>query len=66
MSNNEIHALLRKQERKLNLLYESVEKTRKYFLWTLIVTAITFVLPLLMLLIALPWVISTITSSLSL
>jgi hypothetical protein len=41
-------------EKKIDAIYASVEKTRKYFLLTLIVTAVLIVLPLLGLLIAIP------------
>ena len=35
------------QEEKINKIYISVEKTRKYFLWTMIITIALFVLPLI-------------------
>ncbi len=41
-------------ERKIDAIYTSAEKTRKYFLAVLIVTAIAFVLPLLGLFFAIP------------
>jgi hypothetical protein len=46
-------------------IYISVEKTRKYFQWTLIVTVATIILPLIGLIIVIPWVISTYSSALS-
>ncbi len=42
------------QDTKLNAIYVSVEKTRKYFKWTLIVTIIVIVLPLIGLVFAIP------------
>ncbi len=42
------------QNKKLNDIYRSVEKTRKYFLWTLISGLVLFLLPLLGLLIVIP------------
>jgi len=42
------------QDRKLEDIYRSVEKTRKYFLWTLIAAAVCFVLPLIGLAIVIP------------
>ena len=45
-------------EKKLDAIWRSVEKTRKYFLWTLIITLVTFVLPLIILIIFIPKVIS--------
>lgn len=41
-------------EAKIDAIYASVEKTRKYFLWTMIITIILFVLPLIGLLFAIP------------
>ena len=41
-------------ENKINAIYESVEKTRKYFLWTMIITLVIFVLPLLALVFIVP------------
>jgi hypothetical protein len=41
-------------EKKIDAVYVSVEKTRKYFLTVLIVSAIAFVLPLIGLFFAIP------------
>ncbi len=41
-------------EKKIDLIYASVEKTKKYFLWTLISSAIIFLLPLVGLVFAIP------------
>ncbi|NBV76632.1 hypothetical protein EBR66_00480 [bacterium] len=46
-------------EQKIDAIYVSVEKTRRYFLGTLIVTAIAFLLPLVGLLLAIPSLLST-------
>lgn len=46
-------------EKKLDAIYASSEKTRKYFLGTLIVTLIAFVLPLIGLVFAIPSFLST-------
>ena len=46
-------------ETKVDAIYQSTEKTRKYFLWTLIVTAILVVLPAIGLIFAIPSFIST-------
>ena len=43
----EIQKKLEAQDAKLDAIYSSVEKTRKYFLWTLIITAVTVLLPLI-------------------
>ena len=44
---------------KIDSIYVSVEKTRKYFLATMIITIVLFVLPLLGLFFAIPSFIST-------
>ena len=44
---------------KLNAIYESVEKTRKYFLVTLIISVVMVVLPIIGLIIVIPTVINT-------
>lgn len=41
-------------EKKIDAVYVSAEKTRKYFLWTAIATLVAFVLPLVGLLFAIP------------
>ena len=41
-------------EQKIDKIYSSVERTRKYFLWTMIVTAVVVVLPIIGLAFALP------------
>jgi hypothetical protein len=41
-------------EEKIDKIYKSVEKTRKYFLWTGIITVAVIVLPLIGLLFVLP------------
>ncbi len=46
---------------KLNDIYRSVERTRKYFLWTMIGSILVFVLPLIGLLFVLPSAMSSLT-----
>ncbi|HZX50393.1 MAG TPA: hypothetical protein VFE94_04625 [Candidatus Paceibacterota bacterium] len=58
MDEQHILQKLEEQEKKLEAIYRSVEKTRKYFLWTLIITAVVFLLPLLGLLFLIPKVLS--------
>ena len=41
-------------EQKIDAIYVSVEKTRQYFLWTLITSVVLFVLPLIGLAFAIP------------
>ena len=40
--------------KKIDAVYASVEKTRKYFKWTMIITVALFVLPLIGLVFAIP------------
>jgi uncharacterized protein YqhQ len=42
-----IEARFTELEEKIEKIYVSVEKTRKYFLWTLIASVVFFVLPLI-------------------
>jgi predicted ferric reductase len=46
-------------EEKVDKMYASVEKLRKYFLWTGIITVLLFVLPLIGLVFAIPSFLST-------
>lgn len=50
----DVRAQLARLEAKIDAIFVSAEKTRKYFLAVLIVTLIAFVLPLIGLLFALP------------
>jgi hypothetical protein len=50
---------LEEQSQKLDAIFRSVEKTRKYFLWTLIITLVLFVLPLVGLFFAIPQFLNT-------
>lgn len=51
------------QEKKIDAIYVSVEKTRKYFLWTMIITVGTIVLPLIGLLFAIPFFLNTLSTA---
>ncbi len=55
---------LQDQRVMIEKIYISVEKTRKYFLWTMIGTLIIFILPLLILGFVLPSFLSDYTSQL--
>jgi hypothetical protein len=46
-------------EKKTDALFHSVETIRKYFLWSLIATLAFFLLPLIGLLIAIPYLLNT-------
>ncbi len=62
MEIEEIKEKLEAQEKMLLNIYISVEKTRKYFMWTLIITIVMFVLPLIGMLFVLPPLLSSINS----
>lgn len=53
---------LEEQEKKIESIFVSVEKTRKYFLWTLILSLVFFLLPFVGLLFAVPFFLSTLGS----
>lgn len=55
----EILNRLQKNEEKLEKIFVSVEKMRRYFLWTLIVTVLVVVLPAIGLAFAIPEFMST-------
>ena len=50
----EILRKLTEQEEKINKIYISVEKTRKYFKWTMIVTIAIVVIPAILFAFVLP------------
>ncbi len=50
--------------RKIDAAYASIEKTRKYFLWFLILSLLALFLPLFGMVIALPYFMSLLTRSL--
>lgn len=50
----EILKKLAEQEERINAIYRSVEKTRKYFLWMLIVTVAMIIIPLIGLIFVIP------------
>ena len=53
---------LLEQEKKIDEIYRSVEKMRKYFMWTLIISVAFIVLPLIGLLFAIPSFLNTLAS----
>lgn len=62
--NEETQNKMAEMERKIDEIYESVEKTRKYFLWTMIITAAVLILPLIGLMFIVPSFLSSYTSAL--
>ena len=61
----EISNKFEEQEKKLDAIYVSVEKTRKYFLWTMIISIATVVLPIIGLIILIPWFLKIMASAYS-
>lgn len=59
----ELSQKLQAQDEKLERIYQSVESTRKYFLWTLIGSIVMFVLPLIGLVFAIPFFLTTLGAS---
>jgi CHASE3 domain sensor protein len=54
---------LDEQDRKLDAIYASAERTRKYLLWTLIITVAVIILPLIGLAFAIPSFLSIYTGN---
>ncbi len=61
----DVNKRIEEMERKIELIYISVEKTRKYLLWTVIITIALFVLPLIGLALAIPSFLNTYTETLN-
>lgn len=53
---------LEEQEKKIDAVYVSVEKTRQYFLWTLILSLAFFLLPLIGMVFAIPFFLDTLSA----
>ncbi|TRZ50776.1 hypothetical protein D4R99_05535 [bacterium] len=59
---NEILERIKQNEEKLEMIFVSVEKTRKYIFWTMVVTVVFLVLPLIGIIVAIPSFMSTYSS----
>jgi hypothetical protein len=46
-------------EKKIDAVYKSAEKTRKYFMWTLIISIVVIVLPMIGLAFLIPYYLKT-------
>ena len=57
-----IEARLLESEKKIDAMYGSVRKMQQYFKWTLIITIVLFILPLIMMIFAIPYIINTYSS----
>jgi len=55
----EVLKKLELQEKKIDEMYLSIEKMRKYFLWTFIITIALVILPLIGLIFVIPQFLST-------
>ncbi|MFA7209043.1 MAG: hypothetical protein WC120_02035 [Parcubacteria group bacterium] len=60
---NEILKKLEEQDKKIEAIWISVEKTRKYFLTTIIITVAMTLLPLIGLAFAIPMFLGTLSKS---
>lgn len=61
---NELKQLIEAQQKKIDAIYMTMEKIKKYMQWTLIGTLVFFVLPLIAMLFIIPFAISSYTSML--
>ena len=59
----ELEVRLKAQDEKLEQIYISVEKTRKYFLFTMVSTLVFFLLPLIGLMFAIPALLGTLSDT---
>jgi hypothetical protein len=57
---DELRNKIETMSHQLDAVYSSVERLRKFFMWTLIITAVMFILPLIGLLFLIPWYLNTI------
>ncbi|MEQ1561160.1 MAG: hypothetical protein ABL899_00390 [Nitrospira sp.] len=53
---------IKEMEEKIDMIYISVEKTRTYFKWTMILTIVFLVLPFIAIALMLPSLLTTYTS----
>lgn len=61
----EIAKKIEVQDKKLDLIYTSIERMRKYYFWTMMITIAMIVLPLLALIAVVPWFLSVMTKAYS-
>lgn len=62
MNIEEISKQLAEQRILIEKIYDSVEKTRKYFMWSLIATLVLVIAPIIVAIIAIPFLLSSISS----
>lgn len=61
---SELKQLIELQQKKIDEIYTTMEKIKKYMQWTLIASVVFFVLPLLAVIFIVPFLISNYTSTL--
>jgi hypothetical protein len=61
----DIQKQIEELERKIDEIYVSVEKTRKYFFWTMIITLVVVVLPLIGFMFVIPSFLSNYTDTIN-
>jgi uncharacterized protein YqhQ len=61
----EVIKKLAELEVKVDAEKKSAEKTRKYFLWTIIASVVVFVLPLIGLIFVIPYFLSSLSTNLT-
>lgn len=66
MNNEDLKKELVEQRAIIESIYTSVEKTRKYFMWSLIITVVFLVLPLIAMVFVIPFAINSYTQVLNL
>ncbi len=62
MIDPELLARIEEQDKKLELIKQSVDKIRRYLFWTFVAGAVTFILPLIGLAIVIPYYLNTLGS----
>lgn len=58
----EISAALKVLDEKIALVHESVEKTRKYMFWSLVIQLAVVLLPIILLMFSVPFLISSLSN----
>lgn len=62
MLDQETSEALKKLDEKISRVYDSVERTRKYMLWSLIMQVAVVLLPLVVLMLAVPFILSSLSN----
>lgn len=62
MLDQETSEALKKLDEKITRVYDSVERTRKYMLWSLIMQVGVVLLPLVVLMLAVPFILTSLSN----